>query len=65
MENQVLVLGGILIANAAAIVGSFVSLKIAVAEIKIMMSVHTARMDSIEKDLNNLGEMYRSQLKKS
>lgn len=45
--QQVLVLGGLALANLGAIVGSYVSMRIAIAELKIQVAQNT-------KDINGL-----------
>lgn len=54
--SQATVLAGILIANAATILGTFISMreKIAVLQVKV---------DRLELDINNVGEMLRENKK--
>lgn len=55
--TQIVVVGGILLANAGAIVASFVALKVAVAKLEVKVEMKT---ESLEKDINNLGALYRN-----
>jgi hypothetical protein len=50
--NTVLILGGLVVTNIAAIVGFFVSLKVGQARLEV-------KVDRCERDLNNLGGMIR------
>lgn len=50
--NTVLILGGLVVTNIAAIVGFFVSLKVGQAKLEV-------KVDRFENDLKNLGGMIR------
>lgn len=51
------VLAGLFITNIGALIGSYISLRIAQARFEV-------KVDNLEKDLNNLGAMFRETLKK-
>lgn len=56
-STQVVVIGMLLIGNAAAIVGGWVSMRVMVAEIKVRLELEVA---NLKEDVNNLGSLYRS-----
>lgn len=45
--NQLLVLGGLAVANLAGIVGSWISMRIAIAELKVEVKRNTKDIDGI------------------
>ena len=50
--QQAAVIAGILIANAAALGGAWVSLRVAVAKLEV-------RVEGLKRDVDNLGNLYR------
>lgn len=55
--STAVLLAGLLLANIGAIAGFFVSLKVSTEVLK-------TKFDRLEKDVNNLGNLYRKTTKK-
>lgn len=50
--SQATILAGIVVANLAAFLGAYVSIKVSLARLEV-------KVDKLERDANNLGEMIK------